>query len=194
MTLDINNVFSVLGFFTSTAIALADFLAVREALAQQSLGRLNPFPWSMMTGNASLWSLYGFYLKNPFIYAPNIVGFSLGLWYSTATLPLQNQEQQRTTVGILVGLTTLSSLAAALAFFALDPASGKNVLGVLGCLILVAFYGAPLSTIKTVLATKDAAPISPALALASLANSVLWVVYGLAISDLFVYGPNFIGS
>jgi uncharacterized protein with PQ loop repeat len=49
------------------------------------------------------------------------------------------------------------------------------------------------STINTVLSTRNAGSILLSLTLAQVTNTALWSVYGLAIKDKFVYGPNMVG-
>jgi solute carrier family 50 protein (sugar transporter) len=59
---------------------------------------------------------------------------------------------------------------------------------------LVFFYGAPLSTIWTVLRTRSSASVHIPTMLTNTANGAFWFAYGLAVMDPFVAVPNGLGA
>lgn len=59
---------------------------------------------------------------------------------------------------------------------------------------LVFFYGAPLSTIWTVLSTRSSATIHRPTLLTNTANGAFWCAYGLAVLDPFIAVPNGLGA
>ena len=69
----------------------------------------------------------------------------------------------------------------------------KIIIGVIVNLNLVIFYGAPLSTIYTVITTRNSSSIHVRLMITSALNSIFWTVYGLSILDFFVIVPNSMG-
>jgi len=68
-----------------------------------------------------------------------------------------------------------------------------EVLGMYASLLFILLCGSPLSTIQHVVATKNSSSILGRFTLAQCLNTTLWSVYGLAVKDRFVYGPNCIG-
>ena len=59
---------------------------------------------------------------------------------------------------------------------------------------LILFYGAPLSTIFTVIRLRDSSSIHfPTMAMNTL-NGAFWTAYGFAISDFFILVPNAMGT
>lgn len=60
--------------------------------------------------------------------------------------------------------------------------------------ILVLFYLSPLATLWGVLRRRDASSIHWPLALMTVINGLLWVFYGLAMSDAFIWAPNAFGA
>jgi solute carrier family 50 (sugar transporter) len=68
------------------------------------------------------------------------------------------------------------------------------LVGLLVNLNLVFFYGAPLSTIRTVLQTRNSASIHYKTMGTNTANSIFWGTYGVAVGDPFVYVPNGVGA
>lgn len=59
--------------------------------------------------------------------------------------------------------------------------------------ILITFYGAPLSTIAQVLKEKSTASIHVPTMFLNTITSGFWCVYGVAINDYFIIGPNALG-
>ena len=68
------------------------------------------------------------------------------------------------------------------------------IVGIVTNLNLVFFYGAPLSTIATILKSKNTATIHIPTMLTNTISSVFWGVYGLAVLDFFIFVPNALGS
>ena len=53
---------------------------------------------------------------------------------------------------------------------------------------------APLSSLATVIKTRDASSINVPLATANLVSGSVWIVYGLALRDVYLWGPCTIGA
>jgi len=70
----------------------------------------------------------------------------------------------------------------------------QMIVGIFVNLNLVFFYGAPLSTIYTVMTARNAASIHIPTMMTNTANGVFWTAYGLAVMDGFVFVPNGLGA
>jgi Sugar efflux transporter for intercellular exchange len=91
---------------------------------------------------------------------------------------------------ILLWLAIISLVSYASAF---SQTTLELIVGVTVNLNIIVFYGAPLSTIATVLKTRNAVTIHiPTLILNSL-NATFWACYGIAIMDPIVIVPNSCG-
>jgi len=75
-----------------------------------------------------------------------------------------------------------------------SPTTSQYIVGIATNIILVFFYGAPLSTIFTVLKTKSSATIHIPTALTNTLNGVFWAAFGIAVFDLFIAVPNGLGA
>ena len=75
-----------------------------------------------------------------------------------------------------------------------NSSTKETTVGVVVNLNLVFFYGAPLSTIWTVLQTRSAVSIHIPTMLTNTANGVFWCAYGLAVQDYFIAVPNGAGA
>jgi solute carrier family 50 protein (sugar transporter) len=62
---------------------------LRQALLKGSLGPLNPFPWTMQTGNCLGWVIYGYYTRDPYVVAGNLPGLILSIWLNMGAAKLQ---------------------------------------------------------------------------------------------------------
>lgn len=69
----------------------------------------------------------------------------------------------------------------------------KETIGLLVNINLLFFYGSPLQTMKTVVATKNSDSIHTMTVLLNCVNAAFWAAYGIAVHDMVVYGPNGIG-
>ena len=70
----------------------------------------------------------------------------------------------------------------------------QMIVGIVGNANLVFFYGAPLSTIFTVLKTRNSASIHICTMMANTFNGVFWSAYGWAVWDLYIAIPNALGA
>ena len=124
----------------------------------------------------------------------NVPGSIVSLWYVTAILPLLRGAQLRATRRLVVALAAVTiHLWTYLSLSRRSLGQVRAALGLFASGLFVVLAGSPLSTIRTVLATRDASSILAPLTAAQVANCALWSFYGLAIRDRFVYGPNLTG-
>lgn len=70
----------------------------------------------------------------------------------------------------------------------------ETIVGVCVNINLLFFYGAPLSTIWTVLKTQNSATIHIWTMATNTANGSFWTAFGIATSNPFIYVPNGIGA
>jgi solute carrier family 50 protein (sugar transporter) len=70
----------------------------------------------------------------------------------------------------------------------------ENIVGATVIGNLLFFYGAPLSTIATVLKTRNSRSIHVPTMITNTANGVFWCAYGIAVQDYLIGGPNGVGA
>lgn len=68
------------------------------------------------------------------------------------------------------------------------------IVGIAGNVNLVFFFGAPLSTIGSVLKTRSSASIHRWTMIANTFNGFVWAIFGFSIVDYFIAVPNAIGA
>lgn len=183
-----------IGIATSTLLYLSPLAAVRAAVRDGSVGDLNPVPLAIMAVSSLCWLVYGLSTRDPYVTLSNVPGSVASLWYVAAVLPLLEGSALRTTQRLLVGLAAVAIHLWTYLSLSHKPAEQvRAALGLFASALFILLSGSPLSTIKTVLATRNAGSILTPLTIAQVVNTSLWSVYGLAIRDKFVYGPNLTG-
>lgn len=68
------------------------------------------------------------------------------------------------------------------------------IVGVCNNIILVFFYGAPLSTIWTILKDRNTASLHIPTMILNTLNGTFWMIYGIAVMDYFLILPNGLGA
>jgi len=190
----ITSIIPRLGIITSTLLYFSPMSAVRAASKANMLGELNPVPLALMSVASLCWLVYGLSIRNPFVTLSNLPGYIASLWYVVSVLPLLEKSQLETMQYTVVCLSALTvSLWTYLSLSSKPLVKVQSTLGIYASGLFVILSGSPLSTIKTVLSTRNAGSILLSLTIAQVTNTALWSVYGLAIKDKFVYGPNMVG-
>lgn len=88
-------------------------------------------------------------------------------------------------------MTCTTLLWARLIFGGASAALRSRVLGVYATIICIVLFASPLSTIASVLRTRNAASILAPLTASQCLNCLMWTIYGVfAAKDPFVWGPN----
>jgi uncharacterized protein with PQ loop repeat len=169
---------------------------------KQSCGDLAPIQFTGILFNACVWGLYGVAIRNVVpLSVANVVGLASGI-FCLATFRKVGTAQQRseaTLQGCAVLIVT--SLLAAFFFNLLvdgaEQASPTPELRLLGmCAVGSSFglYGAPLSSVRTVIQTGSSEALSPVVSGASMVNAVLFGIYGILENDPNIYIPGTVGS
>ncbi|EPZ32924.1 hypothetical protein ROZALSC1DRAFT_31310 [Rozella allomycis CSF55] len=156
----------------------------------------NPLAAITMILNCLSWIFYGIFVKDIYIITPNVPGLTLSVWYTVNVYHhgVANNPQRKYYDAILVlGIFLILLVDSAIAPQLLDVAAAQTMAGYMCIIMLLFFYISPLSTLANCVKEKSAVSIHFGLSVASLVNGLLWTVYGIAIQDAFVYGPNFVG-
>ena len=184
----------LMGGLISVTMFMSPLPAVLQASKDRALGTLNLTPYPAQCGNCAAWLTYSIILQNPWIFVPNVIGLALGLFFTLTGWKLGSEAVKGTIVRSFVSYMSVIALGIVCAAKGVFSITAKDVIGRLGIGLLMIYYCAPLSTIAKVVASKDSSSIDPALTMVGVANGCFWGMYGLAISDIYVYGPNLVGA
>ncbi len=184
----------VLGVFTSEFLALGPLSAVLECRKSKSLGALNPLIFPLLFGNSVGWVIYSSATLNPYVFAGNAGGVVLSLFYLLSAYSLTTCATTKSRLEIIS--LFLLALWCGVGFAAAtmeNKALGVNIIGFLGNAVVFLLFASPLLTFSKVISTKDSSSINRPFACCQVLNCVTWFAYGLAISDVYIALPNFVG-
>ena len=167
---------------------------VIEKRKEGKLGEFNPLPMPIILGNTVGWVAYSILTRDPFVAAANAPGLLLAAWYVMTMCRLAEKggvKKIESVTMLMAGIHTAAGLACA--FLLPTRAAMISLYGIICNGILLAYYGAPLSTIGKVLKEKSSASIFFPTVLLNGLNALFWSAYAFAINDVYILIPNSIG-
>ena len=111
--------------------------------------------------------------------------------FSKQASPTRAPHEQLVMFFVFIWVSCISLICFMPAF---SQSTKKMIVGLLGNLNLIFFFGAPLSTIKKVLKDRDSSSIHVPTMVTNTMSSSFWAAYGLAISDFYVAAPQIVGA
>eukprot|EP01114_Cavostelium_apophysatum_P009388 TRINITY_DN22512_c0_g1_i1.p1 TRINITY_DN22512_c0_g1~~TRINITY_DN22512_c0_g1_i1.p1 ORF type:complete len:217 (-),score=18.61 TRINITY_DN22512_c0_g1_i1:76-726(-) len=181
--------------YTSTALAIALTLSPLKSIQEiKSHGAVQgvPFlPFFAVFLNSILSTLYGVYVQVTTLIFTNAVSACIGA-YCVFIYYLYSIEE-RNKIKIMLLITASGVLAVTYHVFSSVEQDGRFKLGLISNAATIFMFASPLSTMSTVIQTKDASSIPVAMSAASLACSLSWFAYGYTLNDIFVMAPNGVG-
>lgn len=179
----------------SSGLFLAPFPTIKNIMANRSVGNLPLLPYSSMCVNAFMWTAYGLLKKDSKIWSPNLFGLLCGInyFYQFKKFCKPGASNLPGTATQHLNYSTLIITFTAMMAVILDTSLAANIIGKLGVLFCVILFASPLSTLKTVIETKNASSIPLPFTLTCIVNCFLWTVYGFDLKDFNIYFPNLLG-
>jgi solute carrier family 50 protein (sugar transporter) len=183
-----------IGVLTSTLLYFSPFATVKRAQSDNALGTLNPIPLTIMAISSLCWLVYGLSIQDPYVTLSNVPGCIASIWYVVTILPLLEGETLKQTQGTVVLLSAVTiNIWTWLSLTHKSMRQISSALGLYASFLFIILSGSPLSTIRTVVSTKNSKSILTQLTMAQVINTALWSLYGFAIGNRFVWGPNAVG-
>lgn len=197
----------LLGALLANFMWVSPFTAICRSRRQHSLGTLNPFPFGITVFNCIAWVGYSILTEDYWLFFANFPGLVLGLFYSISALAIlysphineRGKGVYQVLENILIGSAAFYCLEFCLVGFVfpqqgVSSTVGEHLVGYTGVLAALCYYGAPLSTMKIILQTKDSSTLHIPMIIANMCNALMWMVYGaIALNDPIVYAPNALG-
>lgn len=181
------------GVILGTLLAAAPFKDVYRAFQDHHLGEINPIPFAMLTGSTSAGMWYAVSIQDYFFFWANATGAVFSLWYTLVSVScVGGQKVGVTLMRIMLFNLCFQILIYMVAFISFQGTTDvlQTILGINFFLFLAAFFLSPLSTIFQVFRTKDSSTLILSLGIMFTINGVVWTSYGLALDDVFIFGPH----
>jgi len=178
----------------SVLLCAAPLPTIRQIAKNQDVGSLPLLPYSCMAASCTLWTTYGL-LRNEFaLWAPNLVGLILALYYCSTFIKFAPKQASPTLPGSVKQHVTLLGVMGATTAAAVLTSVNPTAIGQAAVLLCIALFASPLASLKTVMNTKSASAIPLPFTLASVAACFMWSVTGLLeLHDPNVIVPNTLG-
>jgi solute carrier family 50 protein (sugar transporter) len=193
-TLLFTTILPLCGNVLATGQYLAPIKDVLAARDRGDNGSLNSFPYICQLAQCILWCLYGVLINSIAVAPLNLFGAACGLFYSLVTLrneSAENYNKQQTYFIIAIVLPSAIFLAVSMGISNYE--TKVNVLGSITTGVALIYLASPLSTVRTIVQTRNAASISVPLGVAVLCSSTFWGIYSMAIGDMFLLMPQLTG-
>ncbi|KAL6753509.1 sugar efflux transporter for intercellular exchange-domain-containing protein [Haematococcus lacustris] len=184
-----------LGCVITLMMFVSPLHAIQHVRKKQCLGELNPLPLVAIIANCMVWLIYGCFTRDPYIIAPNGPGLMLGVFFSFSAYGFAGHKMRDLVLWALLFFTALiSSASIYICLYVTDHQGQVKAAGYQAVAVLLLYYAAPLSSLAEVLRSWSCISLHAPLSAMSCANGALWVTYGLAVQDPFVWGPNAVGA
>ena len=165
------------------------------------LQTLNPVPYPAQTANAIAWIAYSYVIVpvnksgSALLFWVNELGVLFGLFFTLSCYgPARTKAKDRILAISLFFAFVIPLIGAVGVLTEMSTDDLKLMWGFTANGILLMYYGAQLSTIVTVFKTKSSKTLNLPLSIMQTINGCLWLGYGVAVSDPFIYVPNAIGA
>jgi len=162
---------------------------------------LNPVPYPAQTANAIAWIAYSYVIVptnkagSALLFWVNELGVLFGLFFTLSCYgPARTKARDRILAISLFFALVIPLIGAIGVLTEMSNNDLQLMWGFTANGILLMYYGAPLSTVVTVVKTKSSTTLNLPLSIMQTINGCLWLGYGIAVSDPFIYVPNAIGA
>lgn len=194
-------IFPLLGGIIGTMMFMAPMKAILRARKERDIGSLNPVPYPAQSANAAAWIAYSYVIVptnksgSALLFWVNQLGLLFGIFFTVSCYGLARQKQKDRILAITLFFFLVLPLIGAIGVLTEMPNDDAQLMwGFTANGILLMYYGAPLSTIVTVVKTKNSSTLNLPLCVMQCINGCLWLGYGVAVTDPFIYVPNAIGA
>jgi len=133
----------------------------------------------------------GFFIQNATITTVNLVTGAIGLYY-VLTFYSYTLDEKFKVKSVLI-CTVAGFLAVVYHIYFIATETARLQMGIISNTATVFMFASPLTTMISVIQTKDASSIPILLSIASFACSTSWFLYGVTLQDYFVMIPNGLG-
>jgi len=181
----------VVGTVLSNGLGFSNLPAILDARRQGSLGNKNALVFPFLCVNCVSWCMYSVAKKDVYMFGGNVFVALMGLFYTTSSLGLMNCPQERLKLEGLLLLLLL--IVAFVGFGAGMLQSGTQILGTMSLTLVLCLFASPLSTLVSVVRSKDSSSISRPFCVVQSLNCVVWLMYGFLTADAYITVPNVFG-
>ena len=164
---------------------------ILNARSSGNNGKLNSLPHIMLLSQALSWVCYSLIVKNPVIGCINITGTFISFFYILSAMANIKEKEAKLYLDFLFifGMSSPIIIYMIIIYW-VDVSLHLSIFGIVAVTFNLALYVAPLSTLYTIILSRDASPISFHLSCAGLFCTTTWGLYAIGIGDNFLLIPQ----
>ncbi|CAJ1972346.1 unnamed protein product [Sphenostylis stenocarpa] len=200
MAVTLRMVVAVLGNVASMSLYAAPTVTFKRVIRKKNTEEFSCIPYIIALLNSLLYTWYGLpIVSNKWENFPLVTVNGVGALFELSYVLIYfwfSSPKGKVKVAMTAGavLTVFGVIAITSAFAFPDHHHRKLLVGSISLGVSIALYASPLIAMKKVIETKSVEFMPLPLSLSSLLTSLLWMTYGLLIRDIFVAGPNVVGT
>ncbi|MEW5307951.1 MAG: hypothetical protein WDW38_010608 [Sanguina aurantia] len=183
-----------LGCVVAFIMFVSPLWSVLDIRKQQQLGNLNPVPLVAIIANCAIWLIYGCINQDVYVILANLPGLHLGFFMTVSCYGFAGGKLRDTMMKVLLFFVLVISVAGVgISLLVTDREARSKAAGYAAVFVLLCYYTAPLGTLTEVIRTRSSASLYWPSSVMNAVNGSLWVAYGTAVGDNFIFYPNCVG-
>lgn len=153
---------------------------------------ISPLPWVLMAFTSLDYIVYALMTSDWYLFVSSVTWMFCNAFYVVSAIRLAESNRFHATERMLytLGLSIITMMAVA---SQMNAETRVFVVGISGSFFIILTYSSPLSVLHKVYSKRSAAAIHLPLTLTSTMNAMLWLIYGLALNDPFLWAPMTVG-
>ncbi|RLN71076.1 hypothetical protein BBJ28_00019000 [Nothophytophthora sp. Chile5] len=191
--------FQVLSIITSIFVRFSPWPDFYRVHKQQTTGDVAILPVVMLFTNCYVLVWYGYLTADIFpLFSTAIIGLFTCAGFAAIFYRWTDDKHEVHLVCLIallfILLVTIYGVLGVLGMTGQSDSSVATAMGAISIGTSIGNFGSPLATIRRVVHTESTASMPFTLCLANFVNSVVWTVYAVIISDVWVWIPNAMGA
>ncbi|ESW33346.1 hypothetical protein PHAVU_001G061900 [Phaseolus vulgaris] len=193
-------VVAVLGNIASMSLYAAPTVTFKRVIRKKSTEEFSCIPYIIALMNSLLYTWYGLpIISNKWENFPLVTVNGVGVLFELSYILIYfwfSSPKAKVKVAMTAAavLTVVGVIGIVSTFGIPDHRHRKLLVGSISLGVSIALYASPLVAMKKVIETKSVEFMPLPLSLSSLFACLMWMTYGLLIRDIFVAGPNVVGT
>jgi solute carrier family 50 protein (sugar transporter) len=187
--------FRVLAGLATVGLASSPALLMYRIYQQKHIGVASVVPLAALLGSSHIWTVYGYLTDN---YFPLFSCFLYGECCAVVFLAIYCYFltdkcyviRVLAVVLSIIAIVTIYAVLGTLGCTGQSRSSVNTVMGVIAVCGGICLYGAPMEKLLQVLKHKSAVFINVHMVIAGLVSNLLWLTYGILITNFFIMSLN----